>query len=283
VPSIIPSCPPRKRQLAMIAHGSGITTLASALERRHPVLRIVNCHSVPRRYAAAFAEQVEQLSRSWKLAVPSDLVTLLQREPDRPTLLFCFDDGLANTVETAAPILEAAGARAIFAVPAAWPSIPAGERADWFGRHVYPVPTELHMVDGDVAPASWEELRAAVARGHEVWSHGVDHLRLGGGLSEAVLRREIVESKQLLESKLGTPIRGYCPPVSHDVPAAALALIRSTYNFAFGGRPAPVRIGGDAHQIPRSNIEASWPASAVAMQLSPLGDALSNTLARVRA
>jgi hypothetical protein len=282
VSSITPSCPPRKRQLATIARSTGVTALARALEHRRPVLRVVNCHSVPRRYAAAFAEQVERLSRSWELAAPSDLASLLQRGPERPTLLFCFDDGLANTVEHAAPILEAAGAGAIFAVPAAWPDLPPENRAEWFRRHVYPVPTELHVLGDDVVPASWDDLRAAVARGHEVWSHGTDHLRLDGGLSGAALEREIIDSKRLLEERLGTTVRGYCPPISHDVPAEALAVIRATYALAFGGRPAPVSIGGSAHQIPRTNIEASWPAAAVAMQLSPLGDLVSNTLARIR-
>ena len=45
----------------------------------------------------------------------------------------------------------------------------------------------------------------------------------------------------------------------------------------------PVSVGRDGHEIPRSNIEASWPASVIAMQLSPLGDAISATVARIRA
>jgi hypothetical protein len=43
--------------------------------------------------------------------------------------------------------------------------------------------------------------------------------------------------------------------------------------------PAPA----DVLQIPRSNIEASWPWAVVEMQLSPLGDALSHALERLRA
>jgi peptidoglycan/xylan/chitin deacetylase (PgdA/CDA1 family) len=282
VSSTIPSCPPRKRQLATIAHNAGVTALARALEHRRPALRIVNCHSVPSRYAAAFAEQVDQLSRSWAFAGPSDLTSLLQLGPERPTLLFCFDDGLANTVEQAAPILEAAGARAIFAVPAAWPDVPEQDRAEWFRRRVYPMPTELHDRAEDVAPPSWEALRDLVARGHEVWSHGVDHRQLQDGTPDGVLESEIVESKAILERRLETRVRGYCPPIGYTVPPIALALIADTYELAFGGRPARVPIRGNAFQIPRSNIEASWPWAVVELQLSPLGDVLSRTLARLR-
>jgi hypothetical protein len=280
--STISSCPDRKRRLAQVAQRSGLTAITGSLERRHPVVRIVNSHSVPERYAPAFGDLVRRLSRSWAFAAPADLPALLERPPDRPTLLFCFDDGLANTVRVAAPILEAAGARAVFAIPAAWPDVPAESRHDWFRQRVYPAPTELHAAEGDLVPVTWEELRDAISRGHEVWSHGSDHVRLTADLAESELRREIVDSKRTLETGLGSKVRGYCPPMAHDVPAAALVLIRSTYELAFGGRPRAVSPAGDTHRIPRSNIEASWPASAVAMQLSPLGDAMTSLRRRAR-
>lgn len=280
--SSILSCPVRKRRIAQIAHRTGLTAVAGAVERRRPVFRVVNCHSVPERYASDFEDVIRRLSRSWAFAAPADLPGLLQRRPDRPTLLFCFDDGLANTVRVAAPILESAGGRAVFAVPAAWPEVPAQSREEWFRQRVYPVPTELHAVKGDLTPVPWAELREAISRGHEVWSHGTDHVRLTDDLSAAVLEREIVDSRRILESRLDSPIRGYCPPIAHDVPPAALALIRSTYELAFGGRPAAVSSVADTHRIPRSNIEASWPAPVVAMQLSPLGDAVTNLLSRAR-
>lgn len=259
-----------------------MTAAAAAWEHRRPPLRIVNCHSVPPRFAGDFAAQVRSLARSWSFATPGDLTGLLAQGVDRPTLLFCFDDGLANAIDNAVPVLEAAGARAIFAVPAAWPDVVEPERANWFKRHVYPVPTELHDQPKDVAAPSWDALRALVARGHEVWSHGVDHVQLLSDTPESVLEREIVESRVILERRLETNVRGYCPPIGYTVPPRALELIGRTYDLAFGGRPARVPIGGNPHQIPRSNIEASWPWSAVELQLSPLGDTLARTLAGIR-
>jgi peptidoglycan/xylan/chitin deacetylase (PgdA/CDA1 family) len=282
VSSIILSCPVRKRRIAQIAHWTGLTAIAGAVERRDSAFRVVNCHSVPERYASGFEGLIRRLSRSWAFAAPADLPGLLRRDPDRPTLLFCFDDGLANTVRVAAPILEAAGGRAVFAIPAAWPDVPARSREEWFRQRVYPAPTELHALKDDLIPASWAELRESISRGHEVWSHGTDHVRLTNALSAAVLEREIIDSRRILESRLGSPIRGYCPPIAHDVPPAALALIRSTYELAFGGRPAAVSSAVDTHRLPRSNIEASWPTPVVAMQLSPLGDAVTNLLSRAR-
>jgi peptidoglycan/xylan/chitin deacetylase (PgdA/CDA1 family) len=246
------------------------------------VLRVVNYHSVPRRFAQRFEEQVHELARTWRFASPAELPALLQQGVEQPTLLVCFDDGLANTIEHAAPILEAAGGRAIFAVPAAWPDVPAEDRRSWFQHHVYPTPTELHELDDDIEAPTWEELKAVVARGHEIWSHGVEHVQLVETTPTAVLEQEIAESKEILERQLGTTVRGYCPPVGYSVPLRALAMIADTYELAFGGRPARAPVEGDPFRIPRSNVEASWPSSAVRLQLSPLGDALSRVLEGVR-
>lgn len=279
---VLSSCPPRKRRLAAFARASGATAAATAFERRRPALRVVNSHSVPTRYAGAYADQVRSISRSWTFAAPAELPGLLDSGVVSRTLLVCLDDGLANTITNAAPILEDAGARAIFAVPAAWPEVPASEQGNWFRRNVYPVPTELHEQPDDVAAPTWRDLRELVMRGHEVWSHGFDHLPLRDDTPDGVLRREIVDSKDMLEQRLGVQIRGYCPPVGYNVPPRGMALIAETYEMAFGGRPARVPVSGHRHAIPRSNIEASWPSAAVDFQLTPLGDALSRSLEKLR-
>jgi peptidoglycan/xylan/chitin deacetylase (PgdA/CDA1 family) len=140
----------------------------------------------------------------------------------------------------------------------------------------------LHALEEDVEAPSWGELKELVARGHEVWSHGVNHVQLHASTPSDVLEYEIVASRAILEEKLETAVRGYCPPVGHSVPPGALALISGTYEMAFGGRPSRVQTGGDLVQIPRSNIEASWPSAAVDLQLSRLGDAMSRVLEGVR-
>jgi hypothetical protein len=59
-------------------------------------------------------------------------------------------------------------------------------------------------------------------------------------------------------------------------------MIADTYELAFGSRPSRAPVGDDPYRIPRSNIEASWPTSAVDLQLSPIGDALTRVLEGVR-
>ncbi len=282
VTNVKPSCPSAKLYVAKATTATGAIRLAQLLEDRRPGLRIVNLHSVPLRYASAFTDLVERLRRRFTLVSPSDLPQLLCQRPVKPSLLFSFDDGLRNTLEVAAPAIEELGATAVFAIPAAWPDVSPDQAPDWFSRHVYPVPTELHAHPGDVEAASWSDLRSLVARGHAVWSHGFDHTRLDHA-DGAELNREIVESRLRLEAAVGTSVLGFCPPISAGGWSDdADQLIRSTYRYAFSGLPGPLRAPLDPWHLSRTNIEVSWSPTVVDAQLTRFGDMVSRVHARTR-
>lgn len=93
-----------------------------------------------------------------------------------------FDDAHYSQLEIAAPILEQAGLRGLFFVPAAWP----GSR-----------PTT----------ADWNDLQNLIRMDHRIGSHGLTH-RLLTSCSQTELREELSRSKTILEDKLGVEI--YC-------------------------------------------------------------------------
>ena len=246
-----------------------------------PALRVVNYHSVPERFVEQFRRQLAHVARSHRIAAASELPQLIAGVSE-PTLVMCFDDGLKSTIVHGARVVEEVGGRAVFAIPAAWPDVPRAQQASWFREHVYPVPTELHDRPGDVAAASWDELRDLVRREHAIWSHGFDHRQLTTGLAADVLEREIRASRAVLEEQLGTQVPGYCPPVSYDVAAPeAERLIAETYELAFGGAQSRV-VTPDPLHIPRINLEASWPLDVVDFQLTRAGDLTSRLAARAR-
>lgn len=267
------SRPSLKRQVALAAALAGVTHLGQLLEDRRPGLRIVNLHAVPARFADAFGDLLARLRRRFDLVDPGELPAMLTRLPTRPSLLVAFDDGLRSTVEHGAAAVEAAGGRAVFAIPAGWPDVAPAEQAAWFAERVYPISTELHDHEGDVEAPTWDELRALVTRGHAVWSHGYEHVELDPTTCPAVLEREIITSRHRLEQALGMPVEGFCPPVSvARLGTDAERLIRSTYTYAFAGTPGPLRAPVDRLRLGRTNIEASWEPSVIDFQLSPLGD-----------
>ena len=84
----------------------------------------------------SFAQQVAWLQRETDLLAPDDLPAALER-PGRHTLL-TFDDGYADNLTAALPILRAAGAKAAFFPVTAWldePRVPGWDELAWMVRH----------------------------------------------------------------------------------------------------------------------------------------------------
>ena len=272
--STIESCPPRKRVLARLIARTPLTRAAAALERRRPILRIVNYHGTPERARASLAAQIDHLLLRyaaldpWRLeAAFSDGVT------GRPRILFTFDDGLAVHRTVAAEVLEQRGVRAIFCVPSAFPSIPVEAQREWFIQHVYPAPTELHAEIADTQALSWGDARDLVARGHRICSHTSTHAILSAGASPAQLRDEIERSRSELEARLDAPVDGFCWPRLFDPRAtAADASVRRTFAWALTTRAQTIRRGHDPYRLGRINLEASWPTDVVDLQLSGVAE-----------
>lgn len=270
-----PSCPPRKRQVARVVSRTPLPAAARRWERARPLSRIFNFHSVPEAYVDSFEQILDHLAARFEPAWPEELEDLLRAGPETHSrALFTFDDGLANH-ELAAAALERRGIRAIFCIPASFPSLPLDQQAAWFSRNVYPVPTELHE-SAERRALTWEQVAALAHRGHRICSHGVEHVPLTASTPANVVHREVVESRRLLEERLpGVAVDGFCWPGAAD-PSARPAdeLIRATYGYSLGNNVRPLRAGASPYSLPRVNLEASWPLDVVDLQLSGVLDAL---------
>jgi peptidoglycan/xylan/chitin deacetylase (PgdA/CDA1 family) len=67
------------------------------------------------------------------------------------------------------------------------------------------------------APMNWDDLRAIAADGVEVGCHTGSHPILSRVTDPLELRREILESKRLIEENLARPVRHFCYPNGRDV------------------------------------------------------------------
>jgi peptidoglycan/xylan/chitin deacetylase (PgdA/CDA1 family) len=158
--------------------------------------------------------------------------------PARPVVL-TFDDGFANLIEHATPLLSELGFRAtIFVV-----SGRCGQTNDWPN-------------DGSRIPRlpllSWKELAQMVAAGFEVGAHSVTHRPLTK-ITQAEAEQEIVESKTTIEDRLGMPVKTFAYPFGL-FSRRHCDTVRQHFRGAVSAQLGRAKPTDDRHQLPRLDV-----------------------------
>lgn len=210
-----------------------------------PGLYTLCYHHVPEQHRAGFAAQIAALQRHGRFVGADEAAALLRDGAacTRRHFLVTFDDGYADTVEVALPVLRAAGVPAILFLVADWldapPETPPGPYA------------------GRALVAQW------LAAGMEIGSHSLSHARLAT-LGDAAAEREIVSSRAALEAALRRSVRHFACPwgvAEHDYrpgrdPGLALA---NGYATFFTTRRGVATGAADLSAMPRHVLEPEWP------------------------
>jgi Polysaccharide deacetylase len=120
------------------------------------------------------------------------------------------------------------------------------------------IPATMFAIAQDVRSATKaENLRDAISAGHEIASHSITHRKLTG-LSSAEKRKEIAESKAMLEQALGVRVRGFRAP-EFAIDTESLRLLETEgYDFDSSlfpnrktpARPHTVHPGGTLMELP---------------------------------
>jgi peptidoglycan/xylan/chitin deacetylase (PgdA/CDA1 family) len=210
-----------------------------------PGLYTLCYHHVPERHRAGLAAQIAALQRHGRFVGADEAVTLLESgaAATERHFLVTFDDGYADTVEVALPVLREAGVPAILFLVADWldapPTSPPGPYA------------------GRTLVAEW------LAAGMEIGSHSASHARIAT-LDDAGAEREIAASRLALAAATGRPIRHFACPwgvAEHDYrPGRDPALARACgYATFFTTRRGVATSADDLPLMPRHVLEPEWP------------------------
>jgi peptidoglycan/xylan/chitin deacetylase (PgdA/CDA1 family) len=148
----------------------------------------------PRRLAGQLAALTDA---GYRLVGLSELIDLRDAGNTEPLVGVTFDDGYADFLTAGVPALAAAGARATLYVSVGH----LGGPADWLGRWA---PDFGRLL-------TWDELAEVAAAGVEIGSHSLVHQPLDV-LPPALLREEIVQSRDRLEQRFQTPVRSFAYP-----------------------------------------------------------------------
>lgn len=157
-------------------------------------------------------------------------------------LMLTFDDGFKSNRIVAENILSPMGIKAVFFVLPDFISCEDPQKQKQFiANNIYDGIIQPENVPDYFAPMSWNDLNYLIENGHTVGSHTSTHARLSGIKSSEVLQREIIESGDILQKKLGIPIAHFAYPFGdiQSVDVASLKLAASRYRFVFSGIRGP--------------------------------------------
>jgi peptidoglycan/xylan/chitin deacetylase (PgdA/CDA1 family) len=202
---------------------------------------------------AAFAAQLGLMRRHGDVLGLDDALSALSNPAGIGGRYFCltFDDGFRNWHLNATPILVEHGCTATFFLPTEY----IGRDLDRDWDVIAPFYQRSWQSYGQYFEfLSWDECRQMQSAGMTFGSHTRTHVRLSR-VADDEARRELVESKQVIERELGRPCRHFAcpwgrpgvdfdpdrhPPMAQRAGYATFLTTRRGSNFA-GASPWSIR------------------------------------------
>ncbi|MFF5974097.1 polysaccharide deacetylase family protein [Streptomyces sp. NPDC012769] len=193
-----------------------------------------------------FARQLHWLGdRGLRGVSVRELLAATAEGRERGLVGLTFDDGYADFLESAVPLLRRHG----------------------FTATVYVLPGRLGGdnawdADGPRKPLLDEDgIRRAAAAGMEIGSHGLHHVDLTDA-DDATLAAETRSSRELIEEITGDRVDGFCYPYGSVDARVVRAVRKAGYAYACAIDPGPL---SGAYALPRIHVgeeDTSWRLTA---------------------
>lgn len=174
---------------------------------------------------------------------------------DKPLVSLTFDDGFRCQFDNAVPILNSYRMPATFFLIANQDSTHdrwAGHTNDWW---------KIDWRDDDISM-----LKQLIQDGHEIGSHSVSHHPTK---MQGQPEFEVRESKQLIETWIGTTVPSFCYPFYRSHAYLADAVKSAGYEQARGGGGVPPSYGPRASYYPIADRGALDEFNVDCRQISP--------------
>lgn len=231
--------------------------LTKLFTRKH--IRIINYHKTPLEHKENFEAQLRHLLKQYHPVNLSDLIEFLENgtyKYKKPGIIFTFDDGFKSNYNILS-LLEKYEIKGFFFIS---PNLVGLEEKEGslFCKEKY---------------MEWNEIRE-VSKKHIVGSHTLNHVRMRSNLSKSSMKKEIIESKKILEKELGKNIEIFCwvggevdtySPIAEEI-------IRKNYKYIFRINCRPITKKTSPFLLERTNIEINWPNYLIDFYLSGFVD-----------
>ena len=203
-------------------------------------LKILIYHDIPSNDFDKFEAQIKCIARDYDFIRPDDLQDILtgQMKYTGTRVLLTFDDGFKSNALLAEKVLDPLGIKAIFFIPPGFINAKnRNERSTFIARNIYNNLLTPEEIPDDMAPMSWQDLARLLDQGHTIGAHTINHRRLTEIESESELKREIIESGDVLQKNLGVDIDHFSYPFGNinSIDPKAMEIIRERYRYCYSG------------------------------------------------
>jgi peptidoglycan/xylan/chitin deacetylase (PgdA/CDA1 family) len=214
-----------------------IHALLHALSPHQPGFRILTFHDVFQDQFKSFERLLDYVTERHGILAPED-VENIANSPSRLSgsgripCLITFDDGYVSDAIVAGKILNERGIKAAYFVCPQLMDVPREQQNAVIFERIY----ERRSIPAHRMFMRWDDLAALQAAGHTIGSHTLSHQRLSA-ISGDERKREIIESAELLQKRLGAAVRWFAYPFGNigSIDAKSYAIIRSRYEFCCTG------------------------------------------------
>ncbi|MDZ7671580.1 MAG: polysaccharide deacetylase family protein [Halanaerobiales bacterium] len=173
-------------------------------------IRAINYHETYLKDKEKFEKQLSFLSQYYSSVNMEDLDRFYQEKKwhkEKPGLIISLFEGYKNNYKIFNPLLEKYGFVGWYFVPVQFLEIEIEKQQHFADNHKIYYNKEIY--DGQRMAMNWDELRE-IAQNHVVCSHTMTHFKFDNRTPDNILKREIIDSKNLLEEKLNSKVDVFC-------------------------------------------------------------------------
>jgi peptidoglycan/xylan/chitin deacetylase (PgdA/CDA1 family) len=236
----------------------------------------LNYHDTPKIENSTLEQQLIFYKKHFSDVSISDLDQFFKNRKwhkDKPGLILSFDDGLRSNYEIAAPLLEKYGFTGWFFIPTDFPGVQVNEQITFMKNNR--IGARVNYNDGRMA-MTWNEIQQ-LDKKHVIGCHSKTHHRMVASTTKNKLQSEIIESKRILEEKLGHSVDTFCWVGGEELSYSsqgALTIREAKYKYSFMTNCMPITIHTNPLQLQRNNVETSWSINLVKFALCGVMDLL---------
>jgi peptidoglycan/xylan/chitin deacetylase (PgdA/CDA1 family) len=229
------------------------------------VLKVLLYHDISYKDFNKFEAQIKYIDRHYGFARPDDLKDILagKMKYSGTKVLLTFDDGFKSNALLVENVLNPLCIKAIFFIPPGFISTKdRDEQKVFIAGNLYNSNLGPEEIPDDMAPMTWQDLKHLLDQGHTIGAHTINHRRLTEIKDKDELKREIVESGDILQKELGVDIEHFSYPFGDidSINQRAIAVIKECYKYCYSGIRGNNFINTNPYAILRDPISMDDPS-----------------------